>query len=84
MTFLLRVILILCVLNDKWIDFGRDYPLDMPVGLTAMFALQFLVYNFVPYITLMYMHYKNFTEPKVKQLDLSHQIDAFPPVHISC
>ena len=62
MTFLLRVALILCVQAGKWIDFSRDYPDDMKDGFkTAMFPAQFLVYNFVPYITLMYMHYKNFT-----------------------
>ena len=61
-TFLLRVALILCVQMELWIDFSRDYPHEMKVGFkTAMFPTQFLVYNFVPYITLMYMHYKNFT-----------------------
>ena len=61
-TFLLRVALIFCVQKGDWIDFSRDYPDDMKAGFkTAMLPAQFLVYNFVPYITLMYMHYKNFT-----------------------
>mmetsp|Transcript_47434 Transcript_47434/g.62760 ORF Transcript_47434/g.62760 Transcript_47434/m.62760 type:complete len:117 (-) Transcript_47434:733-1083(-) len=60
-TFLLRVILILFVQVGHWVDFTRDYPHDMTPGFeTIMFPTQFIIYNFVPYTTLMYMHYKNF------------------------
>ena len=65
MTFLLRVFLLICILSNTWVDFSRDYPSDMGgTFYTIMFPLQFLFYNFVPYITLMYMHYKNFTPKK--------------------
>ena len=62
-TFLLRVILIFVVQQNKWIDFTRDYP-DHMMGyfVTIMFPTQFIVYNFLPYITLMYMHIKNFSK----------------------
>jgi len=79
-TFLVRVALIFCVLTHNWIDFSRDYPGNMNSSFqTVMFPLQFLLYNFVPYITLMYMHYKNFTEPTVE--DKQNQRESFTPVH---
>ena len=80
MTFLLRVFLIICVLSNTWVDFSRDYPNDMDVNFeTAMFPSQFLLYNFVPYITLMYMHYKNFT-PKRSS---TNNVDAYAPVQVA-
>ena len=60
-TFILRVCLILAVADGKWIDFTRDYPEGMTNGfLSAMFPLQFIIYNAVPYSTLMLLHLRNY------------------------
>lgn len=65
-TFVIRVILIYLVLFGYWVDFTRDYPEAMAsLGLfrTAMFPLQFIIYNIVPYVTITYIHHSNF-KPK--------------------
>ena len=67
-TFLLRVSLVGAVTFEKWVDFTRDYPNHMPnTFTTVMLPMQFLIYNFVPYLTLMLMHYRNF-EPQIEQI----------------
>lgn len=61
LTFLLRCCLIVLVIENLWIDFSRDYPDGMTKkGSTAMFPLQFFIYNIVPYNTLAFMHYQNY------------------------
>ena len=63
-TFVLRVCLIAAVADQFWVDFTRDYPDQMQSKLKCTsFSLQFILYNFVPYITLIILHYKNF-KPK--------------------
>ena len=76
-TFLIRAILIVLVSTHHWIDFPRDYP-DKMGGYVRifMFPMQFLIYNFLPYLTLMYMHYKNFH----KQPDRQSEV-IFPDVY---
>ena len=65
-TFIMRVGLIFAVMIGTWTDFTRDYPDKMNSKvLTAMFPLQFLIYNIVPYCTLMLLHYRNY-KPKVE------------------
>ena len=67
-TFLLRVSLVGAVTFEKWVDFTRDYPNKMPSTFTTvMLPMQFFIYNFVPYLTLMLMHYRNF-EPQLEQI----------------
>ena len=64
-TFLIRTGLIFAVKADEWVDFNRDYPDHMEghATATAMFPLQFIVYNILPYATLMLLHYFNY-KPK--------------------
>ena len=57
-SFLSRVILIIVVETTKWVDFTSDYPCTM--NHTLFLPLQFIVYNFMPYITLIYLHWWNF------------------------
>ena len=59
-SFMVRVCLIAVVQSTNWVDFTQDYPCQM--NHTIYLPLQFLVYNFLPYITLMYMHWWNFRE----------------------
>ena len=59
--FILRGGFIIILAFNLWIDFTRDYPSKMTNGfLTAMFPLQFIYYNFIPYLTLMLLHRKNY------------------------
>ena len=76
-TFLIRVILIILVNNHYWIDFARDYPGCMGGYFRiVMFPLQFLIYNFLHYLTLMYMHYENFHKRTERQSEV-----IFPDVY---
>mmetsp|Transcript_47437 Transcript_47437/g.62764 ORF Transcript_47437/g.62764 Transcript_47437/m.62764 type:complete len:294 (+) Transcript_47437:1-882(+) len=62
LSFIVRSILIILVANCDWVDFPRDYP--DPKGDTAlwvMFVFQFLIYNFVPYMTIVGLHWFNLT-----------------------
>ena len=60
-SFISRCLFWIALIDNKWVDFTRDYPADMGSGfLTAMFPLQFLLFNFVPYSTLMLLHLRNF------------------------
>ena len=63
MGFLIRDILIYIVMSGNWVDFTRDYPVDM--DRTRMLPLQFIIYNFVPYMILIYFHWSNFRSGSV-------------------
>ena len=65
--FVVRVILIFCVYQGLWTDFVRDYPNEMKVPLCL--PLQFIFYNFLPYMTLIYLHWRNFEPKKVEAED---------------
>ena len=56
-SFTIRLVLIIWVSENDWVDFTRDYPNKMHV--TSMLSLQFIIYNIVPYTTLIYLHYRN-------------------------
>ena len=59
--FILRGLFIIILAFNLWIDFTRDYPLYMTNGfLEAMFPLQFIYYNAIPFMTLMLLHRKNY------------------------
>ena len=72
-SFLLRVILILIVENKEWVDFTSDYPCAM--NHTLFLPLQFFVYNFMPYITLMYLHWWNFRQQSSDRTQLDSDED---------
>ena len=57
-SFILRVALIVAVSHFRWVDFTEDYPCDM--ANTIFLPMQFLIYNILPYTTLMYLHWWNF------------------------
>ena len=66
-TFMLRVYIIIVVVEDNWVDFMRDYPDNMKgKSQTAMLPLQFMLYDFLPYMTLIFMHWQNF-KPKASE-----------------
>ena len=67
--FVVRVILIFCVNQDKWTDFVRDYPDPNKVKVPLCLPLQFIFYNFLPYMTLIYLHWRNFEPKKVEAED---------------
>lgn len=63
-TFILRCGLFVLLIVGHWVNFTEDYPNEMPGPfLTAMFPLQFFIYNIIPYCTLMLLHYRNY-KPK--------------------
>jgi amino acid transporter len=55
--FMIRVILIICVQYKKWDDFTTDYPNEM--HYPALVPLQFMLYNILPYMALIYLHMTN-------------------------
>ncbi len=55
---MVRVILIQLVENVKWVNFTRDYPYCMTQ--TSFLPVQFVIYNIIPYLTLIYLHWFNF------------------------
>ena len=60
-SFLSRCAFWAALSQNHWVDFTRDYPGHMENAvLTAMFPLQFLIFNVVPYSTLMLLHLRNF------------------------
>ena len=66
-TFLVRVVLIILVTNKMWIDFLRQYPKCMYEDYkTVMFSFQFIIYNIIPYSTLMLFHHLNLKPQKDK------------------
>ena len=64
-TFMVRVVLIILVTNHRWIDFLRQYPDCMYKNFeTVMFSFQFIIYNIIPYSTLMLFHHLNLKPQK--------------------
>ena len=64
-SFFLRAILIGTVLSNIWYEFTYDYECNMTNRFkTAMLPLQFIFYNVIPYMTLMYLHQQSFKPHK--------------------
>ena len=57
-SFTIRTTLVVAVQYNAWVDFSRDYPTNM--HYTLFLPLSFIVYNILPYLTMIYMHLINF------------------------
>ena len=61
-SFFIRACLIIAVMRNKWIAFVRDYPENGDSFLWAMLPMQFVIYDIVPYMTLIASHWYNSTQ----------------------
>ena len=60
-SYIVRCILIAFVYFKMWIDFNRDYPTKGTPFTWAMLPLEFILYNFAPYMILICAHWYNAT-----------------------
>ena len=58
-SYIIRCILIVLVNENVWIDFNRDYPTRGTPFTWAMLPFEFIIYNVVPYMTIMFAHWYN-------------------------
>ena len=65
--FLIRFILIIAVNRQLWVSFTRDYPDEMTIS--RMLPAQFVIYNIIPYSTLVYLHWRSFRPKTDVELD---------------
>ena len=73
-SFFIRVVLITLVSAHKWIDYTRDYFVpdqNYGKGYWVMFPMQFVIYNFIPYMTIICFHWYNSKQHSLENDNMS-------------